>query len=402
MTNDTPIGEGFAQALEKKHSGAGPAETKPEAPDGSETEPKEEGGRSWEPLDLRALYNEHGLELPEATSLPRRDGHGLGYRGMANVLFGQPGSGKTIILLGCELAPLIIDAARQRKGKVVAFIDYEDVWQTFVSRLHLMLGVPLEDIFDHAEYIKPPGYLNRDELRADLDGHLTDEMEVVVIDSVNESAGSYGLDPLSQKDMTAWRQTVLNTVQEAAPNAALWLIDHETKAASGQVIQALGAQAKFAMLRGAQIRAVIQKLPKPGSNGAVALYKTKDNLGDVTRNSAPGQSSYQHCGTAMFNANRARSEFGLDMTIIEPQGNEHYKSELAVAVQKLIEGADEKGISRHQIGGIVRSEKFKIGDDDLQELIDTIVSSDLTNLEGIQKGNGVGYRPIPKEEGDNE
>lgn len=349
---------------------------------------------SWKPVDLAAMVKKYGLEPPAADSMFRRDGHALGYKSMVNVIFGQPEAGKSYIVLGTNVAPLIKNAARLGLGKVIVWIDYEDTWQVFLARLVKDLGVPLADVAAHLHYIKPEGGLTKEELKEVLDGVVTEETELLVIDSVNESMVSLGLDPIGMKDATTWRQQVLKPIQTLSDTMAIWVIDHEPIATTKERRHAFGSQGKLAGVQGTQLRAIALTPPMPGEEGSVALYVTKDRNGDVRSHSRTSGSQVQLAGTAFFNPAPARGARGLDISLIEPQGMGLDDEELSSVIELIMSGVDDKGVTRNQMRELVKSRGIKRGHERVDDAFTEFVAANQDRFVGRTKGNGTAYFPV--------
>jgi hypothetical protein len=123
--------------------------------------------------------------------------------------------------------------------------------------------------------------------------------------------GSYDL--TNNTDAGEWLTRYIERLAHAThPEAVRVLIDHDPMSHSSSRKQALGAQSKFARLRGAQIRAKIAEQPAPGREGRVYLDVTKDRQGQVRRNST-GSGFF---GTALFSPSGTGD--GVEVIIVEP------------------------------------------------------------------------------------
>jgi hypothetical protein len=189
------------------------------------TEPGEIAHR----IDLGELVRE-GVPDPEWL-LP-----GLLYRGQIHWWHGEPGDGKTFLLLG-----LAYQLCQQ--GRKVLWLD-EESGQVQTARRLQSYGAEPEVLTERFLYHSRPG-LTLDP--ADLDALFRtvaeDRPDMVVLDSVADVLGQAGLDEDSNVDVTRWVKAVLEPLKFEY-GCTVVAIDHVTKSKDSRGKYARGAGAK--------------------------------------------------------------------------------------------------------------------------------------------------------------
>lgn len=256
----------------------------------AERDPLEERIYQWEPLDLTP-YLRGGVKPTPPGVLLRDDDKGLFYPGRVNSLFGEGGSGKTLVALDT--------AAKQiRAGETVLFVDFEDEPVNIIERLHA-LGLDDDEIADRFIYLHPEGqplavmhfdrYGQPIEPRNRPQDRVFDELlasrdpSLVIVDGTTSLYRIHGLDTngVQGTDLVGgWLRRLTNSNRRT-----VILIDHTAKSA-GVDSGPIGSQHKIAMIQGVALRVQKQIRPRPGIKGEATLLVLKDRLGKVVEHSS--------------------------------------------------------------------------------------------------------------------
>ena len=255
-----------------------------ERPD-EERDPLEERIYQWEGLDLGPYLRGHVKPTPPAL-LVRDDGAGLFYPGRVNSLFGEGGSGKTLIALDVAVAEV-------QRGETIMFIDFEDEPVNMIARLHA-LGLSDRQIMEQVVYVHPEGHplsvmhVNRwgepipplDRPQDRVFNRLLAERDpsLVIVDGTTSLYRIHGLDTngvVGTDLVGGWLRQITN-----GNRRTVILIDHTSKNA-GPESGPIGSQHKIAMIQGAALRVKTHRRPRPGSVGHASLLVLKDRLGMV-------------------------------------------------------------------------------------------------------------------------
>lgn len=256
-----------------------------------ERDPLAERIVEWEPLDLGPYLRGH-VKPVEPGLLFRDDGAGLIYPGRVNSLFGEGGSGKTLIAL--DIAASVV-----REGGKVMFIDMEDEPVNALSRFHA-LGLTDDQILRQVAYIRPAGHplssmhVDRfgvpvpprerlqDRVLAEALAHH--DPTLIIVDGTTTLYRIHGLDTngVQGTDVVGgWLRDLTDSNRRT-----VLLIDHTAKNA-GPESGPIGSQHKIAMIQGAALRVSRNgPRPRPGSIGHATLLVLKDRLGKVIEKSS--------------------------------------------------------------------------------------------------------------------
>ena len=250
-------------------------------------DPMEERLNQWEGLDL-GPYLRGNMKPIEPGLLMREDGVGLLYPNRVNLIYGEGGSGKTLIAL--DLAARMI-----RSGQRVMFIDMEDEPVNTISRFHA-LGLDNDQIEAGVIYVHPegqplgemhvdrfgqqirPGPEERDSDRVMRDLLNTKNPALVIVDGTTTLYRIHGLDTngVQGTDLVGgWLRSLTN-----GQRRTVLLIDHTSKNASAES-GPIGSQHKIAMVQGVALRVGKGTRPRIGSIGNAPLLVGKDRLGMV-------------------------------------------------------------------------------------------------------------------------
>lgn len=230
-------------------------------------------------IDFRALQSfdlaeiaRGDLSAPEPSLLLREDGQALLYPSAVNVVYGEPGGGKTWLALA---------AARQvaEAGGNIALLDWEDSPRTAAARLQALgLSLPL---FEQVGYFRPSGPLPSEDV-ARLGQLVADPgIALVVLDSVAEALAGEGADENDAGAVSGWAQRVLRPLTRAG--ACVLLVDHVVKDAEGHHGRrwARGSSAKLALIDGAAYALEVDLPFSRHQGGTARLVVGKDRHGSV-------------------------------------------------------------------------------------------------------------------------
>lgn len=240
-------------------------ETQADDPD----EPPSLDASSWyaRPVLDRAAQQ---AAAPEPALLARTDGTHLLYPGKINGLVGESESGKSWVALHAVEQLL-------KEGRRAAVLDFEDAASTWVSRLRL-LGITDEQLTllryaDPDESLDVVGRAALAEMLADHDPAL------IVLDGANAAMTLLGLELNDNADATKFNRLVLKPLTQLG--AAVLTIDHVPKNSEQRGKGAIGAQAKRAMIDGAQFIVEVTQPFGVGQRGELKLLVDKDRAGYV-------------------------------------------------------------------------------------------------------------------------
>ena len=249
---------------------------------------------SWTPLDLAGYLD--GTNEPEvAVLLPRDDGQCLLYPGRVHSLHGESESGKSLVVQA-EAARLIA------AGKQVLYIDFESDARSVVPRL-VAMGAPDAAIRQLVQYVRPHEPPTDAAGRAALEGLLSRQYALAVIDGLTDALGMFGASSVDLDDVSQFMREFPRRIARQT-GAATVIVDHVTKAADTRGRFAVGSQAKMNALDGAAYVVEIDKPLGLGLRGAVKLRVAKDRPGSIRPASGPYRASdrTQHVATVVFDA----------------------------------------------------------------------------------------------------
>lgn len=235
-----------------------------------------DGETGWDTEDLGAALDGLLGFAPEPEFGLRADGHGLFYAGKTHSIYGDPGSGKSLVAQ-YECARVLLDGGR------VLYVDYEDSVGGLVGRLR-SLGVPDDMIRARFTYIRPRGALIGPAKTA-FDKVLRTPYEFSVVDGVTSSVRLEGLDNFVDSDVDLWHDTILLPIAERT-GAAVVSVDHVVKNPETRGRHPYGSQRKLGSLTGSAYSYFAHPLPSRGKLGTGTLFCTKDRPGGVTPNCA--------------------------------------------------------------------------------------------------------------------
>jgi hypothetical protein len=322
---------------------------------------------------------------PHPALLVRVDGTALIYPGKVNGLVGESESGKTWVALHC-VEQLV------KEGRRVTVLDFEDAASTWVARLRL-LGVTDEQL-QNLHYADPDealGVVGQAALGQMLAGH---DPELVVLDGANAAMTLLGLDLNDNGDATKFNRLILKPLTQYG--AAVLTIDHVPKNADARGKGAIGAQAKRAMIDGAQFIVEVTQPFGVGQRGELKLLVDKDRAGYV-RGTAGGA---RFAGKVIIDSTATTS---TTVTIEGPHGTEPGETpwrptHLMERVSKLLEDLPD-GLSGREI-----TREIKGRAEHVRTAIDALAEGGWADRGSrVGRGGGVVYTLLhPYREGDSE
>lgn len=239
---------------------------------------------SWRRIDISHVLN--GERTRVVPTLGRRqDGQRVLYAGKEHSVSSEPECGKTWWVL-LQVMDILNEGGR------VVYLDFEDDENTIVGRL-LDMGCPAsvlgEDTFRYARPEGPPP-----------NGVITDECtfgdahaDLLVLDGVTEGMGAMGLDPLSQKDIVAWRAVAKEAMRLGT---AVLSTDHETKNKETRGRYAIGGQHKLAGLNGVMFKMESVTSFTESNGGRSKILISKDRNGSLRNVAVPEAEGMAHLG----------------------------------------------------------------------------------------------------------
>lgn len=231
-----------------------------------------DGESGWDAADMDSVLAGFEGFTPTPEYGLRTDGRGLFYAGKTHSVYGDPGSGKSLVVQ-YECAQVLLN------GGAALYVDYEDTALGIVSRLR-SLGVPDAVLRSGLTYIRPKTALTG---AAETAFHrtLSRPYQFAVVDGVTTSVRLEGLDNFLDSDVDLWHDRVLKAIAERT-GAAVVSVDHVVKNAENRGRHPYGSQRKLGSLTGAAYSLYAHPLPSRGKVGKVALFCTKDRPGGVT------------------------------------------------------------------------------------------------------------------------
>jgi hypothetical protein len=238
--------------------------------------PTDQSATAFGYVDLSWITRGERPTMAEASSIPRKDGHFLGYRGKRiNAIYGDPEACKswlTYFAMKLEL--------EQGGNCLLLNLDNDDETEV-VNRLEL-LGIKGSVIADPSRFrIYQP--VSAQELEAVLPETQDFRASMVGIDSFGGVLTRLGFDSLKDNDVReCWNENI-QPFGNRDNECAVWVIDHLTKnqVQGRRTDSPYGSAAKKQLIRGCLVRAEVQESFAPEAIGRVRLYVEKDNSGRV-------------------------------------------------------------------------------------------------------------------------
>ncbi|WP_186314495.1 AAA family ATPase [Corynebacterium glyciniphilum] len=259
----------------------------------------EEAGRrpgdSWGARDddseLVAAVFAGEVEQPTPSVMARVDGAAMFYPGKTHSVYGEPGSGKSWLVLAAA-------AEQIAAGRHVLYLDYEDGRQTAYNRLRL-LGANGDDVvryFHHREPDEHPSTPKAGETSAVVlgihkafDAMLVEhDYSLVVLDGVTNALSLAGFNGNDNGEATMWNREVPRYIADHTDDAVVVMVDHLAKSRQGSSPgrYAIGAQSKLGDITGAAFRVDVVEDPAAVAHARLDVSVTKDRHGGVFAHSA--------------------------------------------------------------------------------------------------------------------
>jgi hypothetical protein len=241
--------------------------------------------------DVAAFFAGTAPEPPTPLLMHRTDGRALFYAGKVNLVFGDPESGKTMLVLAACAEALC-------GGRRVVYVDLDHNGAEFILPLLVAFNVPVDTLSDPAVF----RYYHDIDTALQM---LTLVAEcacwrpaVAVIDSVGELLPMMGANSNDGDDFTRAHTNVLKPL--AKSGAAVIEIDHLPKNAFSRTQGPVGSAAKRRPVGGLAVKVICRRTFIPGKGGTAELQINKDRSGGVRRYSPPGRP--QSAGTFVLEA----------------------------------------------------------------------------------------------------
>ncbi|MGO4603050.1 AAA family ATPase [Terrabacter sp. 2YAF2] len=343
--------------------GAIPADVRRTALEGARRQdgPSQERS-SWAPRNLSLLVD-GPLEPLQASLMLRADGAGLLYPGMVHTFFGEPESGKSLLLQWA-----CVEAVTE--GKEVLYVDFESDEMSILRRL-LALGAKPKHIHKRFTYVRPETDLSSERDRTMWQQLLERPFSLAVIDGVTEALDLFGYKSTDNDNVARWMRTVPRDLAQKT-GGAVALIDHVTKSREGRGRFPVGAQAKLAAISGAAYTVEASQRLVEGGRGEFTLRLVKDRPGGVGRH-AVGKGRTPLIARATVTS-LALHEAGSRSLILalEPPGDDAESdsetdpggADLDIHIRGLV--ADNPGLTQTQLmellGGNTRNTRARLND----------------------------------------
>lgn len=273
-------------------------------------------GSTWAPKELSSLV-EGAFEPLEASLMRRTDGVGLLYPGMVHTFFGEPESGKSLLLQWA-----CVDALEG--GLDVLYIDFESDEQSILRRLMALRARP-KRIQKRFTYVRPEADLSSDKDSKMWQQLLARSFDLAVIDGVTESLDLFGFKSTDNDNVARWMRTVPRELA-ARTGAAVALIDHVTKSREGRGRFPVGAQAKLSAITGAAYSVQTTQRLVGGRHGEFLVRMAKDRPGGIVRHALSGTGRLPMIARARITPH---AEAGLERTLavdFEPPGHDEHST----------------------------------------------------------------------------
>jgi len=249
---------------------------------------------TWLPVDLDSILNGTYVQ-PVPTVGRREDGVCLFYAGETHQIFGEPGSGKSLVAQAVAVEVL-------QAGGRVCYLDFESRATSVLARLRA-LGATVEQIRAGLDYIRPHhGLTAVPDIRAYRDV-LARTYALAIIDGVTEAMSlvSGHVNGPPDKPVSDFNRQLSRALADST-GAAVVMIDHVTKSKDTRGRYGYGSQHKLGVTRGTSFAVSALQLPMPGRIGRVELRLTKDNEGGLGPHCGPVINGAQHAATFTFDA----------------------------------------------------------------------------------------------------
>jgi hypothetical protein len=231
-------------------------------------------------FDVGAFFAGTAPQPPKPVLMHRTDGRALFYAGKLNLVFGDPESGKTLLVLAACAEAL-------HDGRRALYVDLDHNGPEFILPLLVAFGVGVDTLSD------PALFRYYDDIDAALSMLMLVEESAVwrpavaVIDSIGELLPMMGASSNDGDDFTRAHTNVLKPL--AKSGAAVIEIDHLPKNLFTRSQGPVGTAAKRRPVGGLAVKVICRRTFIPGKGGTAELQINKDRTGGVRRHSPPGR-----------------------------------------------------------------------------------------------------------------
>ena len=238
-----------------------------------------QGGSAETFVDIKTAW-EAGITqtLPSVAALDGKTS--LLYAGTANVFYGPPGGGKTLVAILAMYSAM-------KEGHEVVFLDYENGHKTVLYRFSSM-GCDMSIVLAKLKYVEFPDPSKVKIAQAWVKDRSAG---LAVIDSVAKSIGAAGLNEDLASDFMTWSTS--NVQPFIATGASVLMLDHTIKSVGENGGFARGSGSKKGDVGGSMLEFVTGEpfapaTPyKPGKAGYVKLVIRKDREGGLGAEGEP-------------------------------------------------------------------------------------------------------------------
>jgi hypothetical protein len=291
---------------------------------------------TWLPVDLGPLLDGTYVQ-PVPTVGRREDGICLFYAGETHQIFGEPGSGKSLVAQAVAVEVL-------QAGGRVCYLDFESRGASVLARLRA-LGATVEQILAGLDYIRPDSGLTAvPDLRAYREV-LARTYTLAVIDGVTEAMAlvSGQVNGTPDAPVVHFNRQLSRALADCT-GAAVVMIDHVTKSKDTRGRYSYGSQHKLGVTRGTSFAVSALQLPLPGRIGKVELRLTKDNEGGLGPHCGPVVNGTQHAATFTFDATGEDGQTTVQVQAPSAEGEDRGPFRPTVKMEqasRALEGAGE-------------------------------------------------------------
>ena len=296
---------------------------------------------TWLPVDLDSILNGTYVQ-PVPTVGRREDGICLFYAGETHQIFGEPGSGKSLVAQAVAVEQL-------QAGGRVCYLDFESRATSVLARLRA-LGATVEQIRAGLDYIRPDhGLTAVPDIRAYRDV-LARTYTLAIIDGVTEAMALVSGQVNGPPDAPVVHfNRQLSRALADSTGAAVILIDHVTKSKDTRGRYGYGSQHKLGVTRGTSFAVSALQLPMPGRIGKVELRLTKDNEGGLGPHCGPVINGAQHAATFTFDATGEDGQTTVQVQAPSATGEDRAAFRPTVKMEQASRALEDAGVDLSQV-----------------------------------------------------
>jgi hypothetical protein len=296
---------------------------------------------TWLPVDLGPLLDGTYVQ-PVPTVGRREDGICLFYAGETHQIFGEPGSGKSLVVQAVAVEVL-------QAGGRVCYLDFESRGASVLARLRA-LGATVEQIRAGLDYIRPDhGLTAVPDIRAYREV-LARTYALAVIDGVTEAMAlvSGQVNGTPDAPVVHFNRQLSRALADCT-GAAVVMIDHVTKSKDTRGRYSYGSQHKLGVTRGTSFAVSALQLPLPGRIGRVELRLTKDNEGGLGPHCGPVINGTQHAATFTFDATGEDGQTTVQVQAPSAEGEPRSAFRPTVKMEQASRALEDAGADLSQV-----------------------------------------------------